>query len=102
MENTTNLAELENGAPFTWGELVKIHKFFSYAIVQYHPLVESKKGSCVFDWIDTRKYNYHIYVDELDTCHSFTTIDAAIAACIAYRHEGANHHADIYFIKAIS
>jgi hypothetical protein len=99
MNTTTNLQELKEGKPYTWGEVIKIHEFFSYAIVQSHPHVF--EGNAGTSKINTRKYEYHPYVDGRCCSESFSTVDSAIAACIAYRHEGANHHADRYFIKAI-
>lgn len=29
------------------------------------------------------------------------SLDAALAGCIAYKHEGPNHRADVYFIRVI-
>ena len=100
LKNTTNLDELKDGKPFTWGELIKIHQIFSYSIIQYHPYKEDNQGQPTNEY-NTRKFLYHTYVDNIDCCESYETTDEALAACIAYRHEGANHRASRYFIKSM-
>jgi len=37
MKETTNVAELKRGAPFTWGAVIKIHEIGEYGIVEFHP-----------------------------------------------------------------
>jgi hypothetical protein len=95
---TTDLTELEQGKPFVWGELVKIHRFFDYAIVEYHPPVYK-------DGHDTGKIDtachYHIYIDGKDCSRSYEDFDSAIVGCIAYKYDGINTRADGYFMKMI-
>ncbi|MFA5306529.1 MAG: hypothetical protein WC365_03705 [Candidatus Babeliales bacterium] len=98
MERTTDLTKLEHGNPFTWGILVKIHSFFDYTIVEYHPHVYK-------DGHDTGKIDtvchYHIYIDGKDCSRSYEDFDSAIAGCLAYKYDGCNTRADIHFMKMI-
>lgn len=98
-ERTTDLTKLEQGHPFTWGELVKIHRFFEYTIVEYHPHIYNK-GICTFK-IDHEASEFLIYIDGKDRSRSYDTYDSAIVGCIAQKYEGYNAHADQYFMKMI-
>lgn len=75
-----------DGSEFAWGEITTTHVLGPYAIVEYilHGVT----------W-------FHSYVDGKDTNHSFPSLDAAMAGCTAYRHEGPNHRADKYFIEML-
>jgi len=86
---TTDLDKLKNGARFTWGELVKIHEIGEYAVVE--AIDKEDKLPC-----------FHSYVAGRSCSHAYPTLDAALAGCIAYKHEGLNHRADGYFIKMIT
>jgi len=101
MNRTTNLKELRSGADFTWGELRKIHEVGEYAIVEYHPW-KVKSPTVITGNPDMEKLEFHCYLKENDTACSCESLDAALAYCIAYKHEGANTRASRYFMKAIS
>lgn len=91
METATELAEVRShrGA-FTWGRVLQIHEVGPYAIVEYDD--EAHPGSL----------HFHIYVDGRDTSHSAPSLDAALAAAIAYRREGANSRAAMYFMRMLA
>lgn len=96
---TTDLKQLRAGKPFTWGELIKIHEFFDYAIVEFHPFVFN--GPIGTDKINYNKTDYSIYVCGEGIGHSSDTADAAIAEAIAYKYDGCNTQAGIFFMKMI-
>lgn len=98
---TTDLTQLKTGVAFTWGESIKMHEIGPYAILEFHPW--KRNGSTVLSGEPaTEKTNFHAWVDGQDTAHGFESLDAALAGCIAYKHEGSNHRADSYFMKMLS
>lgn len=100
MSRTTALDELKTNQPFTWGETIKIHEIAEYAIVEYHPFIFEKGFGT--DRIDYKTKNYHSYVNGKDTACSSESLDAALAYCIAYKHEGSNTRASYYFMRSIA
>lgn len=88
MERTTDLDKILRGAPFTWGVISDIWMLGEYAIVKYTPYKSTESM-------------YHTWVGGKDTAHAYHSLDAAMAGCIAYKHEGANHHGDAYFMAAM-
>jgi len=99
MDRTTDLNELRNRKPFTWGEIVTIHEIAAYAIVEYHPFIY--KNNCGTGEIDYKAIEFHSYVDGKGTACSAESLDSALAYCIAYKYEGANTRASAYFMKMI-
>lgn len=101
MERTTDLTELKEGKAFTWGLAIKIHEVGEYAIIEYHPWrIEGcslLEGNANYDEVA-----YCCYVDGSSTARSFESLDSALAACIAYRHDGPNSQAAHYFIKGLN
>lgn len=97
---TTSLEELKNHKPFTWGELIAIHEIAGYAVVEYHPFIyENGIGTGKTDY---KTISFHSYVNGKDTSSSSESLDAALAYCIAYMHEGAYTRASYYFMKSIA
>lgn len=74
---------------FTWGEVRCVHHVGEYDIVEYYPDAHPDDIS------------FHPYIDSRDTCHSYESLDAALAGCIAQKHDGVNTRADTYFMRAI-
>ena len=100
MERTTNLKELREGLGFTWGELLKIHEVDNYTIVEYSPW--RKDGvRLLTGQPDHTKTEFSCYVDDRSLSRSTYSLDAALAECIAYKHEGLNSRAAQYFMKMI-
>lgn len=98
-KRTTDLNQLKNGAPYTWGEVVTIHEIGEYAIVESIDWA-SKKTEIMTGVIgDTTKY--HPYVNEQNTNHSYSSLDEAIIGAIAYKYDGLNSQAAYFFSKMI-
>jgi len=98
--STTKLDELKLGYRFTWGKILQIFEIGPYAIASFHPW--KTDGATVLDGkTDFEKIHYHVWVYGKDTCHTYDSLDEAMAGCIAYRSEGANHQADRYFIASL-
>lgn len=88
---------------FHWGPVVAAHRIGDYMIVEFHPMVmEGNHGTGKYE---AEKVEFHAYVlsenSWQDTCHGFESLDSAIVGVIAYKHEGANHRADRYFMKML-
>ena len=101
MERTTDLAKLQTGADFIWGELVGIHEVGDYAIVEYHPWKSAGVRLLSGDE-DNTKVNFSCYMGGKSLSRSTNSLDSALAECIAYKHEGLNSKAAGYFIKMIT
>ena len=87
------------GREFTWGQLIGVMQIGPYHVAEYYPWIYvngRSKHTPDFD-----KLMFHPYVEEKDTNHSYPSLDAALAGAIAYRQEGINHRADLYFIAAL-
>ena len=97
-ERTTDLQRIKNGNEFTWGYLLAIHEIGEYSIVEYHPWENRGLVGCV----NQTEKRYSGYLNGRSIGQSFESLDAALAGCIAYKHEGANHRADLYFMKMLA
>lgn len=87
------MVELQTGklVEFPWGKIIHIYYVgHEYTIVEYHP-----RG------ILSVPIEYHGYINDKDTNRSWDSLDAAIVGCIARKHEGPNHRADVYFMRMI-
>ena len=100
MKRSTILGDLRGGVPFTWGQLIDIHDIGAYTIVCYHPWT-TEKNAVKVGTPSLGELSYHGYVNGKNTSESWPSLDAALAGCIAYKREGANHRADWYFMKMI-
>ena len=110
---TTNLDELSCGGKFTWGQMLEIINIGSetsmvagpnvspkYSIGRFHPW--KRNGSQIVTGTpDESVIEFHTWLDGKDCCESFHTFDEALAGCIAYKHEGPNHRADVYFMRML-
>lgn len=101
MKRTTDIESIKLGHPFTWGEVVAIHRIGGYEIVESHPW-KTKGCEVLPGHPDKEAIRFHGWVDGKDTCHSFSSLEAAIVGCISYKHEGPNGRADCYFMKMIA
>jgi len=92
MSITMAQARKDNG----WlGPVIKVHEVGPYSIVEYwhHPASNAK---------DKRIYRaFAIYIDDKSAHNSYSSLDEALAGCIAIRHDGINTGADRYFIRGI-
>jgi hypothetical protein len=92
--------------PFTWGTVKEWWTIGRYTICRYEhdrPCVIASEGR----ELSPRQLNkrdplrYHTWVGGEDTNHGHSSLDEALAHCIAYEHDGINTRADRYFLKAI-
>lgn len=88
---------------FHWGPVVAAHSIGEYLIVEYHPMIfEHSVGTNRYE---SKRTEFHPYLkaDDKwnDTNRSFCTLDEALAGVIAYKHEGPNCRADVYFIRGL-
>ena len=81
MKKTTDLEKLKAGSPFTWGEIVAWHEIGPYAILEYLDKEEPI----------SRRRLFHTWIDGRDQNSSFLSLDAALAHCIAVRHDGGGN-----------
>lgn len=104
MERTTNLEMVIDGAEFTWGVVSKIYEVGPYAVVEYNPWVERGNEVRVglVDSTNT-KHLFHCYADGRSLSRGATTLEGALAFCMAYKHDpaGPNSQAAHYFCKMI-
>lgn len=85
---------------FTWGEIVNLHEVGEYTIAEYHPW--KRDGVLVKSGEPDRKVTeFHGWVNEEDTSHSWMSLDDALAGLISYKYEGCNGHAGYYFMKMV-
>lgn len=98
--STTDLAELnKDPRNYTWGMLLKIHTIGEYSIVEYHPRVV--EGCTVTQAINFSEKNFSCYINGKPCSMSCLSLDAALAHCIAEKHDGINTRADMYFLRML-
>ena len=68
--------------------------FVEHYDIGYYDIVE-------FIGKDSRKPKFAVWVHDIFVYKTYDYLDAALAAAIAYRHEGSGHKADYYFIKGL-
>ena len=87
--------------PFTWGEPVTTWFIGPYTIMEYHPWKRVDGITSDHTQSDQTKKMYHGWVNGRDTCWGSTDLDAMVAHLIAYKNDGINTRADIYFIRSV-
>lgn len=73
---------------FQWGTVRQMHDIGEYIIVEYTKETTGEIG-------------FHPYISGVDTNHTYNSLDAALAGCIAMKYEGVNTRADTYFMRAV-
>ncbi len=101
--STTELNKLKKGQKFTWGKVIKIHEIGEYAIVEF---IETPDEPDKVDENYKPVISFFAYVPATMTTgendHTgYDSMDAALAACIAFKYEGYGHRADRYFMKML-
>jgi hypothetical protein len=105
MERTTDLKvlveQIVTHMPvlFTWGEFISFHEVGEYSIIEYHPW--KSENSSIFTGQPSKEISFHPYINGRDLSTSFSSLDEALAFCIAYKFDGCNTSAHYYFIKGI-
>ena len=97
MNVTTKLELLKKAHPFTWGHLIAIHEIAEYAIVEYNPWIV--EACAMTNKIDFATTNFHCYVNNENTSRSTSSLDEALATCIALKYD--SEQAGTYFMKMI-
>ena len=100
VETTTYLPELRLTWAWPWGQIVKFFDVGEYTIVAYYKWRANENG-LVLTGEPAEELSFHGYVDEKNTYHSFPTLDACLAYCIAFKYEGINSRAAIYFMRMV-
>lgn len=91
----------EMRASVRWlGKTREIHSIGPYNFVEYHPQATDDGGRAI-PGVFEELTSFSGFVDGRPMSESFSSLDAALAGAIAYRNEGHNHRADIYFLRAI-
>jgi len=78
------------------GRNLKLHVVGPYAIAEY----ETEHPRSVIS-VDRWRKNFQAYVDGVDTSATWSSLDLALAHAIAFRHDGPNTRAGIYFVKGV-
>lgn len=99
-ERTCDLEKLLKGAPFAWGDIVKIHAIGEYSVAEFHPW-EVKSSGVLTGCAAIDETQYYGWIGDHAAHQSWASMDAAIVGCIAYKHEGINHRAGGYFMRMI-
>lgn len=105
MQRTTDLEQVIDGAEFSHGTVCKIHEIGPYAIIEYNPWLETREGSSRVGVVDpdNTHHLFFCYADGRSIGQATGTLEAALAHCIAYKHDqrGPNSQAAFYFCKMI-
>jgi hypothetical protein len=83
LKKTTDLALIEIGYPFVFGEVIKIHKIGDFALVE--------AGQDVM---------FYVYTNGKEAGYKYDNLDHAIAAAISFKYECSVNAAG-YFMKSI-
>ena len=70
---TTDLKLIKAGAPFTWGNILKIHEIWRYTIIE---AAGRDNGGPLF----------HCYVDDKYIHHASKTMEGALILCFAAQY----------------
>lgn len=76
---------------FHWGKVIKTHTIGEFQIIEYEAIFNGKNEGIRF----------HPYINFNDTNYSYYTLDEAIIGVIAYKHDGYNSQAAMFFTKMI-
>jgi hypothetical protein len=100
MERTTDLKvlveQIVTHMPvlFTWGEFISFHEVGEYSIIEYHPW--KSENSSIFTGQPSKEISFHPYINGRDLSTSFSSLDEALAFCIAYKFDGCLEVYDIF------
>lgn len=86
LKKTTDLALIEIGYPFVFGEVIKIHKISDFSIVE-----AKEEGQDVL---------FYVYTNVNEALYRYKNLDEAIVVAIAIKYEGSISEAEC-FMNAI-
>lgn len=79
---------------FSWGEVIKIHTVGEYVIFEFIRGYELKnKGEKVI--------NFHAFINYKNVSLSYNSLDSCLVGTIAYKHDGANSQAAMFFERMV-
>lgn len=76
---------------FPWGRVVQVHKIGDIAIIEAISDTSGMEGETQF----------HGWVGDKNTCHAYSDLDAAIVGTIAYKYQGPNSQAGMFFCRMV-
>lgn len=82
---------------FSGGRVREIHRIGEYTIIEYVP---DRASNVLPQKHDTRPH-FTAYIGNDRRAHTFDSLDYALADIIAYKHDGLNTRAAIYFMRSI-
>lgn len=86
LKKTTDLALIEIGYPFAYGEVIKIHKISDFSIVEAREADE--------------EVMFYVYTNVNEALYRYKNLDEAIVVAIALKYDGNISEAG-YFMNAI-
>jgi hypothetical protein len=95
-QRTCEIELLRMGAPFVWGDVIALHDIGPYDIVEYAARETNSVG-----FKASTVVRFHPYIQGWDTSHSYSTLDDALLACVALRHDGINTQAPQLFSRSL-
>jgi len=86
MERTSDLNKIKNGSQYTWGEVIKIHDFGIYSVIEYFEW--NREGVSVKTGYSSSEVAFTSYVDGKAINYEFHSFDEAVIAAVAYKLTG--------------
>jgi hypothetical protein len=99
MKRTTDIEKIEKGGLFTWGEIEKIYKIGEYTIAEYRSW--KRNGCQILTGEPGNEIQYHAWIGNKDTSCGYNSLESAIVGTIAYKFDGCNTRAGLYFCRMI-
>lgn len=88
---STNLQEIRAGGAFPMGKIHSLETIGEYTVATVLP----------YDTLQTLMPFYYGWVGDTFDPRRYESIEAALAGCIAFKHEGEPHRADRYFLRMV-
>ncbi len=103
MKTSTDLHDVkENLAEFTWGEIIKFYELEEYTIASFYPKWNDVKNEERKSYHKGKRIYFYAWVNKKSVGMHFNTLEEAIVGGIAYKHEGPNSQALLYFMRMIT
>lgn len=99
MERTSDLNKIKNGSQYTWGEVIKIHDFGIYSVIEYFEW--QRDGVYVKTGCSSNDVVFSPYVDGKAINYQYGSFDEAIIAAVAHKRTGNSVVVD-FIMKMIS
>jgi hypothetical protein len=86
-----------DGKRFSWGPIQAIHEVGDIQVVEYLDDRSNHSESQPYAWDRHGRTLFQAYVGRRSTASSHPSLDSALIYAIAYKREGANGRAAMYF-----